>query len=109
MVWFLSLILEKSQLLSQERMKERKMEGGRKEKRKEGKGGKERKCTCLCDIPRMLESGYHQSLDNVKCGGEWYSPVGSPLEYHIREERHKCVGRVQKSKITFRNLEMVLS
>ena len=90
-------------------MKERKMEGGRKEKRKEGKGGKERKCTCLCDIPRMLESGYHQSLDNVKCGGEWYSPVGSPLEYHIREERHKCVGRVQKSKITFRNLEMVLS
>ena len=114
MVWFLSLILENAQLLSQERMKERNMEGGRKERRQEGKRGKERQSTCLCNISRRLEPGYRQSLDNVKMTpwnsvGESGTLPGSPLEYHTREERHKCAGRVQKSKVTSRDLESMLS
>ena len=62
------------------RKNERKKDGGREEGKKEERKRRKRKCTCLCDIPRMLESGYHQSLDNVKMT-PWNSvgESGTPL------------------------------
>lgn len=80
------------------RKNERKKYGGRQEGKEAGRKKRKRQSTCLCNISRMLEPGYRQSLDNVKMTpwnsvGESRTLPGSPLEYHTREERHKCVGK----------------
>ena len=54
---------------------ERKNERKKERKKKGRKEGKEGKSTCLCNIPRTLESCYHQSSDNVKMA-PWNSLVG---------------------------------